>query len=85
MTGFAEHAAADQKEHGTVEEDDGDPRDGIRYNETLHGAILGEHIKYPEDAEGADADEGDEHGFDGVSETAEGAADGVHDTAEKIS
>ena len=38
----------------------------------------------PEDAEGANAEEGNDHGFDGVTETAERAADNVHDTAEEV-
>ena len=51
----------------------------------MHGAVTGEDFEDPEYAECADADEGNEHGFNGVTETAERSADDVHDAAETVS
>ena len=44
-----------------------------------------ENFHDPEDTESADTEEGNDHGFDGVTETAERTADNVHDAAEEVS
>ena len=74
----------DEEEDRSVHQRNDQPGDGIGNHQVFHGFVIREDPEDPSDPENAHAHHGDDGGFDGMAQTAERSADGIHGGAEEI-